>query len=559
MAVSKFGIFIFCHIHILSLTTANSKDGYDRYKALLPKTQGMPWPLPFQMTSSEDQLFIDKDRFVFNLDQRCDILSYAFKRYTDIIFGADDSTVSQTKRFSNRNAHQKTVFEFAIPRPLRDDDVVTALHVDVQGQCMDDEYPSLQSDESYNLQINPNGFATLDAKQVWGALRGLETFSQLIYNNDDGAFVINVTSITDKPRFQHRGILLDSSRHFLSVNVLKKNLDVMAMNKINVFHWHIVDGTSFPYESYTFPDMSAMSAYTRKEVYSQEDIKDLIEYARLRGIRIIPEFDSPGHSESWGPANPGLLTKCFTAGKWDGSFGPIDPSSNITYPFLTQFFTEISQVFKDQYIHLGGDEVSFDCWKSNPDVNAFMTRMGFPNDYSKLEEYYMTKLLQIVDSAKRNYIIWQEVVDNNVTVAANTVVEVWKGEYQKEMAAVTAKGYKVLLSSPWYLDYISYGKDWYKYYLADPQDFNGTQEQYDLVMGGEACLWGEFVDDTNVLSRLWPRASPIAERLWSPIGTFDVKSAEMRLDEHRCRMVKRGYPAQPIDGPGFCPHEFVQK
>ncbi|KAH3830320.1 hypothetical protein DPMN_103561 [Dreissena polymorpha] len=507
------------------------------------------------MTLSEDQLLIDTDRFVFNLDQRCDILTIAFQRYMDIIFGAVKNRVSQTKSDSNRTS----VFEFAITRPLRDDDVVTALHVDVKGQCMDDAYPSLKSDESYNLKINPNGFATLDANEVWGALRGLETFSQLIYTNNGGVLVINVTSITDKPRFQHRGILLDTSTHFLSVNALKKNLDLMAMNKFNVFHWHIVDDQSFPYESYTFPAMCEKSAYTMEDIYSQKDIADLIEYATLRGIRIIPEFDSPGHSLSWGPPFPGLLTKCYSAGKWDGSYGPIDPSSNTTYPFLTQFFAEISQVFEDQFIHLGGDEVSFDCWKSNPDVNAFMTRMGFPNDYSKLEEYYMTKLHTIVDSVKRNSIIWQEVFDNNVTVAANTWVEVWKGDYQKEMAAVTARGYKALLASPWYLDLISYGRDWLKYYLADPQDFNGTQAQYDLVMGGEACLWGEYVDDTNVLSRLWPRASPVAERLWSPIGTVDIQSAEMRLDEHRCRMVKRGYPAQPFNGPGFCPEEFVDK
>uniref|UniRef100_A0A914Z492 beta-N-acetylhexosaminidase n=1 Tax=Panagrolaimus superbus TaxID=310955 RepID=A0A914Z492_9BILA len=169
-------------------------------------------------------------------------------------------------------------------------------------------------DESYLIQAT-SSIGIITAAEVWGALRALETFSHLIYKDSDGQWWLKSATISDSPRFPHRGIMLDSSRHFLSVNIIKRQLDLMAQNKMNVFHWHLTDTEAFPYTSAKYPELSAKGAYTPKHVYSIDQIKDIIEFARLRGIRVIPEFDTPGHSGAWN-AFKGLLSLCYdTNGK----------------------------------------------------------------------------------------------------------------------------------------------------------------------------------------------------------------------------------------------------
>jgi hexosaminidase len=214
---------------------------------------------------------------------------------------------------------------------------------------------------------------------------------------------------------------------------------VVRLHRYNVFHWHIVDDQSFPYQSPAFPDLSTLGAWEPYEhVYTQEDIAEVIEFARVRGIRVIAEFDTPGHATSWGYAMTKLLTPCYTNGSADGSFGPINPILNSTYETLSEFFTEILTVFPDSYVHLGGDEVDFTCWQSNPAITAFMKQMNFGKDYARLEEFYVQALIDLLDKipkksrpsgrtpAKHDYIVWQEVFDNNVTLDSDTIVHVWK-------------------------------------------------------------------------------------------------------------------------------------
>ncbi|XP_056395945.1 beta-hexosaminidase subunit beta isoform X1 [Hyla sarda] len=505
---------------------------------------GSLWPLPQAVQQSADVYYIPPVEFSIvhgagsTAGPLCFVLQDAFRRYYDYMFGYKpfiDSAVNDIGPSAGRLVQLQVIL------------------TSEQNECF--IYPHVKSDESYKLIIDDDG-AVLQASQVWGALRGLETFSQLVYEDSAGAFLVNKTKIADAPRFAHRGVLLDTSRHYLPLKTILLNLNAMAFNKMNVFHWHIVDDQSFPYQSITFPELSNKGAYhPSTHIYTLTDVRMVIEYARLRGIRVIPEFDTPGHTSSWGKGQKDLLTPCYQDGTPSGTFGPIDPITNETYSFIEKFFHEVSKVFTDHYIHLGGDEVDFSCWKSNPDITKFMSEQGFGTDYCKLESYYIQKILDIVSKYQKGYMVWQEVFDNHDKINPDTIVEVWKGEnYQEELYKVTDAGLSAILSSPWYLDYISYGQDWQKYYKVEPLNFNGTAQQKELVIGGEACLWGEFVDASNLTPRLWPRASAVAERLWSNKDVTSVGDAYSRLIKHRCRMVRRGIAAEPLYV-GFCEHE----
>nr|XP_020659701.1 beta-hexosaminidase subunit beta [Pogona vitticeps] len=503
---------------------------------------GALWPLPRSLHISPARLQLAPKRFQIlhgsgsSAGPRCSLLQDAFRRYYGYIFG-----------YSKWQNHDEK-------KPLSETELFSLQVIITSEDSECDKYPGVESDESYQLQVS-EPTAVLKASKVWGALRGLETFSQLVNEDDYGSFFINESDISDSPRFAHRGILLDTSRHFLPLKSILINLDAMAFNKFNVFHWHIVDDQSFPYQSITFPELSAQGAYSYNHVYTPTDVRLVIDYARLRGIRVIPEFDTPGHTESWGKGQKDFLTPCYNGEHPSGSYGPVNPILNTTYDFMLQLLKEIRTVFPDEYIHLGGDEVDFTCWRSNPDVSEFMKERGFSHSYTKLESYYIEKILDMVSSVNKKSIVWQEVFDNGVQLQPDTIVEVWMGTlYKEELRRVTKEGHPAILAAPWYLDYISYGQDWKKYYSVEPLDFLGCRAQKELVVGGEACLWGEYVDATNLTPRLWPRASAVGERLWSSKNVTDIADAYNRLTEHRCRMLRRGVAAEPLFV-GYCSNE----
>ncbi|XP_030326367.1 beta-hexosaminidase subunit beta isoform X2 [Strigops habroptila] len=366
------------------------------------------WPLPQWLRTSRRQLQLAPDRFQLlhgassSAGPACALLQDAFRRYYEYMFGQSRWRKRSRGPLGGR----------AEPELLQLQVVIESQHSGCHS------YPHLGSSEAYHLTVT-EPVAVLKADEVWGALRGLETFSQLVHEDDFGSFLVNESEIDDFPRFAHRGILLDTSRHYLPVKSILTNLDAMAFNKFNVLHWHIVDDQSFPYQSIYFPELSDKGAYSYNHIYTPSDVRLVIEYARLRGIRVIPEFDTPGHTQSWGKGQKDLLTPCYNGEQPTGSFGPVNPILNTTYDFMTQFFKEISSVFPDAYIHLGGDEVNFDCWKSNPNVKEFMKKQGFGIDYAKLESYYIQKILDIVSSYNKGYIVWQEVFDNKAQFKAS--------------------------------------------------------------------------------------------------------------------------------------------
>lgn len=501
-----------------------------------------PWPQYIQTYHRRYTLYPNNFQFRYHAGSAaqagCVVLDEAFRRYRSLLFGS--GSWPRPSFSKKRQSLGKNILMVS---------VVTA-------EC--NEFPNLESVENYTLTINDDQ-CLLSSETVWGALRGLETFSQLVWKSAEGTFFINKTKITDFPRFPHRGILLDTSRHYLPLSSILDTLDVMAYNKFNVFHWHLVDDSSFPYESFTFPELTRKGSFNPvTHIYTAQDVKEVIEYARLRGIRVLAEFDTPGHTLSWGPGVPGLLTPCYSGSRLSGTYGPVNPSLNSTYDFMSTFFLEISSVFPDFYLHLGGDEVDFTCWKSNPNIQAFMKEKGF-TDYKQLESFYIQTLLDIVSDYDKGYVVWQEVFDNKVKVRPDTIIQVWQEEmpvqYMKEIEVITQAGFRALLSAPWYLNRVKYGPDWKEMYKVEPLAFRGTPAQKALVIGGEACMWGEYVDSTNLVPRLWPRAGAIAERLWSSNLTTNMDFAFKRLSHFRCELLRRGIQAQPLSV-GYCEQEF---
>nr|XP_018914551.1 PREDICTED: beta-hexosaminidase subunit beta-like [Bemisia tabaci]XP_018914553.1 PREDICTED: beta-hexosaminidase subunit beta-like [Bemisia tabaci]XP_018914554.1 PREDICTED: beta-hexosaminidase subunit beta-like [Bemisia tabaci] len=529
----------FLLILLVFFTFLQGRSGFSGFGPEVKPTKGALWPRPSYERRFNFSFAIDPKDFEFqSVGQTCPILEKALDRYKLLI--------------KNAVRYGKVDAAYNKDSPAEVDATkLPALRVDLRSPC--EEIPSDNMDESYNLTVSHFSSALLfmnriSANSIWGILRGLESFSQVLVPDKTGRMLImDGIFIEDEPRFKHRGLLLDTSRHFFSVPEILQVLDGMAYNKYNVFHWHIVDDQSFPYQSVVYPQLSLKGAYHPElAVYSLSDIENVIDFARDRGIRVIPEFDTPGHTLSWGASVKGLLAQCNTTGE----YGPVDPSEPNNYVFLQRLLIEIASVFKDKYIHLGGDEVEIKCWEDNPKIASFMNKYNMSRNFTELETYYFTRLLNITNLLNLKPVVWQEVFDFGVDLDPKTIIHVWKSE-PEAMKPIVSRGYEALFSSCWYLDHLS--ETWRSYYHCDILDFDATSEERTLVIGGEACMWGEWVDETNVSPRIWPRACAPAERLWSYGSRFPHPDTAARLEEHACRLKRRGIPTAPPNGPGYCP------
>jgi len=409
-------------------------------------------------------------------------------------------------------------------------------------------------DESYELEVNSAAMplrAQIRSATEWGALRGLETFSQLVVSASTGRFTVKSAKIKDSPRFPHRGFMIDTSRHFITVPVLKATLDAMSYNKLNVFHWHVTDNEYFPYESAKFPSLSQQGAANSASVYRRADILDLINYASLRGIRVIPEFGTPAHMNSWGKGKPEVLTQCQIADKL------VNVASGLTYQFLNDFFQEVKTTFPDKYLHFGGDEVNPTCWMENDVVSQFMEDNNL-GDYEKLEEYYYQKLTALALNKSRSFIFWEDPVGedkNGLKLDPAAIIQVWKPmadpvQWKPNMARIANQGYRMLLSSPWYISHYPFPSNsvLQQYYDVEPLSFTSSADLKNLVTGGEAAVWTENIDSTNITSIAWPATARRAERRWSPEWIVNWNTRKERFQEQRCRLRLRGINVGSISG-----------
>jgi hexosaminidase len=387
------------------------------------------------------------------------------------------------------------------------------------------EVQEFGEDESYSLDISTAG-AKLDAMTPLGIMRGLQTFLQLVQTTSDG-FAVPAVTIQDKPRFPWRGLMIDVGRHFIPLDVLKRNLDGMAAVKLNVFHWHLSENQGFRIESKKFPKLHEMGSDGL--YYTQDEVRDLIAYARDRGIRVVPEFDMPGHSTAWFVGYPELASgpgPYQIERKW-GIFDPaMDPTQERTYKFLDGFIGEMAKLFPDQYFHIGGDEVNGKQWDTNPTIQMFMHAHGLKNNQD-LQAYFNTRVQKIVSRHGKTMLGWDEILRPDLP--KDIVVQSWRG--QDSLAAATKLGYRGLLSFGYYLDLMWPAS---RHYAVEPLSGAAADlspEEKQRILGGEACMWSEYVSPENIDSRIWPRNAAIAERLWSPQDVADVNSMYRRLED----------------------------
>jgi hexosaminidase len=380
-------------------------------------------------------------------------------------------------------------------------------------------------DESYHLVVSPEN-ATLTAREPLGVIRGLETFLQLVRIGPDG-FAAPAVDISDSPRFGWRGLSMDVSRHFMPLDVIRRTLDGLVAVKMNVFHWHLSDDQGFRIESKRYPRLHLLGSDGM--YYTQAEVREIIEHARNRGIRVVPEFDIPAHATSWYVGYPQLASG---AGPYSivREFGVLpatmDPTKESTYIFLDAFIGEMAHLFPDEYFHIGGDEVNAKGeWANNQHIALFMRRNHLKN-FDELQACFNRRVLRIVTKYGKHMEGWDEILQP--TLPKTILIQSWRG--QESLAQAAREGYRGLLSAPYYLD-LMYPAS--QHYAGDPlkgPTANLSPEEKKRILGGEATMWEELATAENVDAKLWPRLAAIAERLWSPEDVTDLHSMYARLE-----------------------------
>jgi hexosaminidase len=431
--------------------------------------------------------------------------------------GANARLAPAVRSFLARVSRQTGVLYAPVAPPAGD---AHRLTIDCAGGP---EYPTLGQDESYTLDVT-GAEARIRAATTEGAIHGLATFAQLIQPGPDGFQVAGV-HIEDRPRFPWRGLMLDVCRHWMPVAVVERNLEAMAAVKLNVLHWHLSEDDGFRVESKRYPKLQEMGS--NGDYYTQEQIRHIVDYARGLGIRVIPEFDMPGHSTAWFAGYPELASTPGPFTPTDRGGSVMDPSKESTYEFLDAFIGEMTELFPDPYFHIGGDEVNPRIWNQSESIQAFAKEHGL-KDAAAIQVYFNQRLLKIVQKYGKTMVGWDEILVPGLPTDA--VIQSWRG--QKSLSEAAAKGYRGILSWGYYLDHLRPASFHYAVDpLGGPDVAALTPEQAARIMGGEACMWAELVGPETVDSRVWPRTAVIAERFWSPASVTDVDSMYARLEQ----------------------------
>ena len=581
--------------------------------AALPKfstTESLPvWPRVASATKGEHSLVLSRDVPLFLHSTGCcqSMLRDAFERVERLIFSQN-----QTSALPQLRVRVVGVREDSAAPELKDCAAATSASVAppefgsllVEIAAASPTPLQFGVDESYDLELMSSAGAggVLRAATEWGALRGIETFTQLVQPWASAAgspparrAVLCGLPLTvrDAPAFPWRGLLLDTSRHFLPVrSSLLPVLDAMAAVKLNTLHWHLTDGAAFSFEPASEPHLGQQGALHPSAVYSPGELKAVVAYAHSRGIRIVPELDMPAHTASWAFARPEVVISCprRVAADEEGlehgvNKAALNPLKEETYDLIERLLAELGSIFPDEFVHIGGDEVDGDCWLSDPLVAAWARKHRKQNpriDWKVLLQATFTARVQrIAAQLGKRAVLWDDAleaaqllpalaesmsgeeargVDREAgdEARASIVIDVWRDwvrtprHERRDHALLT--GHAVVWSSlAWYLDLP--GNTWdhmYNVQLPSPHAGHGAghpgqghRHPGQGLLGGETSCWNEHADGFNLQQRVLTRAAAVAERLWSGEPSA-VEVARQRLAAMRCRLVRRGLYAAPV-------------
>jgi hexosaminidase len=400
-------------------------------------------------------------------------------------------------------------------------------------------------DESYTMNINRNAMSVLveiNANSCIGILRSFSSLQHSLVYVSSQKFILGGLPlvVNDKPRFKWRGLMVDTSRHFIALERLKRIIDGMERLKLNIFHWHIVDSQSFPFKSKVYPDLAINGAYDETNaIYTVDEIKDFIEYAYKRGVRIIPEFDVPAHAASWGGIdindNDDIIVRCPNVVKADDrllehgvdkvALNPLHPK---IYDRLKPLFNEIFDLFPDSYVHFGGDEVNAECWETNDQIRKWKARYEKHVHtipwHNKLQGIFTKKIFEMAKAKGKIPIVWDDTL-SITDLTEDHVVQWWRGWLPSQVSIAHQQNFTTIASVGYYLDDLS--QTWQKMYKQNIDDNN---DENGLNLGGEAASWEEHADDENLDHRIFSRLPAVAERLWS---SKEATASLDRIDKPR--------------------------
>ncbi|XP_038206430.1 chitooligosaccharidolytic beta-N-acetylglucosaminidase [Zerene cesonia] len=444
---------------------------------------------------------------------------------------------------------------------------------------------SWQTDEKYMLDVqskDANIAVHISAETVYGARHALETFTQLVTSDKPdytdtykcALRLVSGAKIRDKPVYPHRGFLLDTSRNFIPLEDIKRMIDAMATTKMNVFHWHVTDSHSFPLESARVPQFTRYGAYSAYEIYSTEEVRELISYAQIRGVRVVIEIDSPAHAGNgwqWGKEYGfGDLAVCVNAKAWRSlciqpPCGQLNPANPKMYQVLRDLYKDIAETLpKPALFHMGGDEVFLECWNSTEEIVTYMKSKGYERNvegFMKLwAEFHSTALgiwdeeIAALGGSQQPVMLWSSELTQAHRIQRylskdRYVIEVWEPVSSSLMSQLLNLGYRVV-SVPkdiWYLDHGFWGNTKYSNWRKMYSHVLPVEAH---VLGGEVAMWSEYVDSQALDTRVWPRTAAVAERLWSNPSS-SASAAEPRLQRLRSRLAARGIPSDVLS-PAWC-------